>query len=86
MSREHGQKFPDKFSEGDRQVCVCDRLNGPIAATDNESGLLPEGSPRVNLPSARTGKHATKLGHGTAAQERIDSTEEPNRKDQPDIS
>jgi hypothetical protein len=85
MSREHGQKFSDEFREGDRQVCVGDGLDGEVAATHNESGSLPEGSTRVNVPPARTGKHATKLGHGTAAQERIDSSEEPNHKDQPAI-
>src|SRR5215813_1992118 len=85
MSREHGQKFSYEFCESDRQVCVGDGLDGEVAATDNESALLPECSTRVNVPPARTGKHATKLGHGTAAQERIDSSEEPNHKDQPAI-
>src|SRR5215831_14254903 len=86
MSREHGHKFPDKFSESDSQVCVSYRLDSEVAATDNESDLLPERSMRVNVPPARTGKHATKLRHGTAAQQRIDSSEEPNYKDQPAIS
>ena len=85
MPREHGQKFSDEFCESDRQVCVGDGLDGEVAATDNESGLLPEGSMRVNVPPARAGQHATKLGHGTAAQERVDSSEEPNHKDQPAI-
>jgi hypothetical protein len=86
MSREHGHKFPDKFSESDSQVCVGHGLDCEVAATDNESGLLPEGSTRVNVPPTRLRKHATKLGHGAAAQERIDSSEEPYRKDQPAIS
>jgi hypothetical protein len=86
MSCKHRQKFSGEFSESDSQVCVCDRLDGEVAATDDESGLLPERSTRVNVPSACTGKHATKLGHGTAAQERVDSSEDPNHKDQPAIS
>jgi hypothetical protein len=85
MPREHGQKFSDEFCESDRQVCVGDGLDGEVAATDNESGLFPEGSTRVNVPPARTGKHATKLGYSTAAQERVDSSDEPNHKDKPAI-
>ena len=53
MSREHGQKFSGEFCESDRQVCVGDGLDGEVAATDNESGLLPEGSTPVNHPPAR---------------------------------
>ena len=60
--------------------------DSPVATADNESGLLSECSVRVNVPTARPRKHATKLGHGTAAQECIDSSEEPNRKDQLAIS
>src|SRR5215471_2271351 len=82
MPREHGQNFPDEFCESDCQGSVGDGLGGEVAAADNESGLLPESATRVNVPSARTGKHATKLGDGTAAQERVDSSEEPNHKDQ----
>jgi hypothetical protein len=85
MSREHGQKVSDEFCESNRQGRVGDGLDGEVAATDNEPSLLPEGSTRVNVPPARTGKHATKLGHGTAAQERVDSSEEPNHKDHPAI-
>src|SRR5215472_9940847 len=85
MSREHRQKLSDEFCECDRQVCVGDGLDSEVAATDNESGLLPEGPTRVNVPPAATGKHATELGHGTAAQESIDSSQEPNPKDQPAI-
>src|SRR5262249_16915702 len=85
MSREHRQKLSGEFCESHRQPCIGDRLHGEVAATNNESPILPEGSMRVNVPPARTGKHATKLGHRTAAQERIDSSEEPNHKDQPAI-
>jgi hypothetical protein len=83
VSGEHGQKFPGKFSESDCQVGVGDALHGPVAATDNEAGFLPECSARVNVPPARARKHATKLGHRTAAQQCVDSSEEPNRKDEP---
>lgn len=86
MPREHGQKFCDEFCESDCQGRVGNGLDGEVAATDNETALLPECSTRVNVPPARPGKHATKLGHRTAAQERIDSAEEPNHKDQPAIS
>ena len=85
MSSEQGQKFSGEFCESDRQGRVGDGLDSEVAATDNEPGLLPEGSTRVNVPPARPRKHATKLGHGTAAQERVDSSEEPNHKDQPAI-
>ena len=67
MSREHGQKFSDEFCESDCRCRVGDGLEGEVAATDNEPCLLPEGSTRVNVPPARLRKHATKLGHGTAA-------------------
>src|SRR5215467_3386590 len=85
MSGEQREKFSDEFRESDGQTGVGDGLDGEVAATDNESGLLPEGVTRVNVPPARAGKHATKLGDGTAAQERIDSSQEPNHKDQPTI-
>ena len=83
MSGEHRQKFSGEFRESDGQGGVGDRLDGEVAAADNESGLLPESAARVNVPPARTGKHATKLGDGTAAQECVDSSEQPNHKDQP---
>jgi len=85
MSGEQGQKSSDEFRESDGQGGVGDGLDGEVAAADNESGLLPESATRVNVPPARTGKHATKLGDGTAAQERIDSSEKPNHKDQPAV-
>ena len=85
MSGEQGQKFSDEFRKGDGQGSVGDGLDGEVAAADDESGLLPESAARVNVPPARTGKHATKLGDRTAAQERVDSSEEPNYKDQPAV-
>ena len=63
-----GEQFSDEFCESDRQACIGDGLDGEVAATDNESGLLSEGAARVNVPPARAGKHATKFGYGTAAQ------------------
>jgi hypothetical protein len=86
VSGEHGQKFSDEFPESDRQVCVGDGLNGPVAATDYESGLLSEGSPGVNIPAAGARKRTTQLRHGAAAQQRVDSAEQPHREDQPAIA
>src|SRR5215469_2288326 len=85
MSAEQGEKFSGEFRESDGQGGVRDGLDGEVAAAYNESGLLPKSATRVNVPSARTGKHATKFGDGTAAQERVDSSEKPNHKDQPAV-
>jgi hypothetical protein len=81
VSRKRGRKFSYKLTESNRQVCVGDRLDGEVAAPDNEPDLLPERLARVNVLPARLWKHTTKLRHGTAAEERIDSSEEPNHKD-----
>ena len=42
MSGEHGQKFSGEFRESDGQGGVGDRLDGEVAAADNESGLFPQ--------------------------------------------
>src|SRR5215813_3899504 len=82
MSGKPGEELSGKFPESDRQGCVGDGLNGPVADTHNESGFIPECPSRVDVPSSCTGKHATKLGDGAAAKKRIDSAEEPDRKDE----
>jgi len=65
--------------------CQCNGPQEPYMSREHGQ-KFPEGSTRVNVPPARLRKHATKLGHGTAAQERVDSSEEPNHKDQPAIA
>jgi hypothetical protein len=76
-------KLSCKLSQCHRKICNGDRLVHPIAAANNESEALAEGSLGVHVPATRAREHSGKLAYGTAAQQRVDATHEPDRKGQP---
>src|SRR5690349_19122188 len=76
-------KLGRKLSQCHRKKCNANRLVHPIAAADNESDALAEGSLGVHVPATRARQHGSKLVHGTAAQQRVHPTDEPDRRGQP---
>src|SRR5215472_11290738 len=76
-------KLGRKLSQCHRKKCNANRLLHPITAANNESEALAEGSLGVHVPATRTREHGGKLAHGTAAQQRVQATHEPDREGQP---
>src|ERR1700730_1964336 len=76
-------KLGRKLSQCHRKKRTANRLVHPIAAANNESDALAEGSLGVHVPATRARQHGGKLAHGTAAQQRVHATHEPDRRSQP---
>src|SRR6516225_11524861 len=78
-----GRSSPANSAKATARVALATDWTVKSQQPTTNPAFSPKSAARVNVPPARTGKHATKLGDGTAAQERVDSSEQPNHKDQP---
>ena len=76
-------KLGCKLSQRHRKKSNANRLVHPVAAANNESEALAEGSLGVHVPATRAREHSGKLTYGTAAQQRVDATHEPDCEDEP---